>query len=195
MAVVLALSLLGALALVRVGVAAVHHARAAAAAEAAALAAAAGGGEPAARQWAAANGARVVSFRSDGATVTVVVELAGSRGAARAAVAAGPNDGLDGGLRAALARAGQLLGHPVPVVTVSPDGLSVDVLGAAGPALRAVAAQAGLCQPDPDGHGARFGVCDPPPLGTKLTTPEQPVRSPDGAPPPRLGPDSEPAEE
>src|SRR5690349_4084232 len=124
MALVLVLAFVAAIALEQVGVRAAHHVRAAAAAEAAALAAAEGGGEPAARAWAVANGARMVSFRTDGTTVTVVVDVAGAQGTARAAASRGSDDGMDAGLRAALARAAQLLGRPIPVVTVADDGLS-----------------------------------------------------------------------
>jgi hypothetical protein len=195
MAMVLTLVLFAALALVRVSARATHVARAEAAAEAAALAAAEGGGEPAARQWVTLNHGRLVSYVSDGASVTVVAEVDGARGEARAAPAPAAQDDLDAGLRAALVRAGQLMGGPVPLTSVTGDGLAVDVSVAALAELVPLADQAGLCRPDIDGHATRFDVCYPPQLGTNDSTPQPPETTSGEVSPPGQQPESQPTGE
>lgn len=75
----------------RLGVAARTSARAEAVADLAALAGAVGG-EPAAAEVAAANGATLVRF-TEGDPVETVVELSGSRGAAKARAVTGDGTG------------------------------------------------------------------------------------------------------
>jgi hypothetical protein len=188
----------------RMGGAAGARAQAQTAADAAALAGAADG-EPAARALAEANGARLAGFEELGLDTRVVVELGPARATARARRQAGtvggggaggaggrPGPSPDpGGLRpamkAALARAEQLLGQPVPITSGyrSPEkqralwlnraanpypvaapgtsmherGLAVDVPAGFVPRLVAVAAQAGLCQPYPKADPIHFEVC------------------------------------
>ncbi len=97
--------------------------------------------------------------------------------------------GLAAGIRAALARAAQLLGQPVPVTSgfrtraqqaalwnqrannpypVAPPGssmhergLAIDVPASFVPRLLAVAARAGLCQPYPRTDMVHFELCRP----------------------------------
>ncbi|HEX2043143.1 MAG TPA: M15 family metallopeptidase [Acidimicrobiales bacterium] len=201
---VLGAVLAGALALQvgRMGGAAGARAMAQTAADAAALAGAADG-EPAARALAEANGGRLAAFEERGRDTRVVVELGparatararrqagdlggGARGRAGGATHADPG-GLAPAMRAALARAEQLLGQPVPVTSGyrSPEkqralwlnrasnpfpvaapgtsmherGLAVDVPASFVPRLAAVAARAGLCQPYPKADPIHFEVC------------------------------------
>lgn len=182
----------------RLGEAAVQRARARTAADAAALAGAAEG-EAAAREVAAANGADLVSFEWIGADARVVVRFRSAGATARAARdgerEAGPGVASDAGdvggvapaLRAALARAQQLLGQPVPVTSgyrspaaqadlwnrrasnpypvarpgtsMHERGLAVDVPPSFVDDLVAVAARAGLCHPYPDRDPVHFEVC------------------------------------
>ena len=154
----------------RVGGAAVARAQAVTAADAAALAGAAGGRE-AARTSAEANGARLVRYRELGFDTRVGVELGGARASARARRRPGGSSApssLAPGLRAAVARAEQLVGSPLPVGRPSADdpgrvrhqaGLAVDVPGWLVPRLVPVAARAGLCQPYPEAHPVHFEVC------------------------------------
>ena len=158
----------------RLGGKAVSEAQAATAADAAALAGAAAGREAAAAA-AAANGARLLAFEQLGPDARVRVVLAGgAEASARARRTGGDRDrqGPAPALRAALARAAQLLGAPVPVVGPAPGaalpgdaaarhehGLAVDVAPTAVPTVLAVAAGAGLCQPYPDTHPVHFEVC------------------------------------
>ena len=190
----------------RLGGAAGSRARAQTAADAAALAGAADG-EPAARALAEANDARLVSFEERGADTRVVVELGPARATGRARRqggggegAGGPGGGprgLGGGgagpgglapaMRAALARAEQLLGQPVPITSGyrSPErqralwmnrasnpypvaapgtsmherGLAIDVPAGFVARLASVAAPAGLCQPYPKADPIHFEVC------------------------------------
>jgi hypothetical protein len=200
---VLGAVLAGALALQvgRMGGAAGSRARAQTAADAAALAGAADG-EPAARALAEANGGRLVTFEERGRDTRVVVELGPARATARARRQAGDLGAAAGGraggghadpgglapaMRAALARAEQLLGQPVPVTSGyrSPEkqralwlnrasnpfpvaapgtsmherGLAVDVPASFVPRLAAVGARAGLCQPYPKADPIHFEVC------------------------------------
>jgi D-alanyl-D-alanine carboxypeptidase-like protein/putative Flp pilus-assembly TadE/G-like protein len=185
----------------RMGGAAGARARAQTAADAAALAGAADG-EPAARALAEANGARLVAFEEHGRDTRVVVGLGPARATARARREAGEPGGGGGGrpgvpsadpgglapaMRAALARAEQLLGEPVPITSGyrSPEkqralwlnrganpypvaapgtsmherGLAVDVPASFVPRLASVAARAGLCHPYPKADPIHFEVC------------------------------------
>lgn len=178
----------------RMGGQAVAAARARSAADMAALAAAAEG-KAAASELARANGARLTGFESAGSDVRVRVEVDGAAASARAR-RAGPSLDASGGraglapaLVAALARAEQLLGRPVPVTSgyrspaqqaalyarrfanpfpVAPPGsslhergLAVDVPESFVPTLLAVAPQAGLCQPLPRTDPVHFELCRP----------------------------------
>lgn len=180
---------LAVLALGRVGAAAVTRAAATTAADAAALAGAAAGPQ-AAEALAAANGARVIRYRATGDGARVVVDRRGGRAEARAARAGRPGRGPGGlapALRAALARAAQLLGEPVPVTSgyrspaeqarlyarratnpypVAPPGasmhergLAVDVPRSVAERLAAVASRVGLCRPYPRTDPVHFELC------------------------------------
>ena len=156
----------------RLGGRAVGEAQAATAADAAALAGAAAGPQAASR-WAVANGATVLDYESDGADTRVRVTLdGGAEASARARRRGSPVGGPAPALRAALARAAQLLGRPVPVVPATPGavlpgdaaalhdrGLAVDVAPSAVAELLPVAAGAGLCQPYPVEHPVHFELC------------------------------------
>lgn len=195
---------LGVVWLGRIGAAAVDRARARTAADAAALAGAAEG-ESAARLVAARNGARVASYREEGRDVALRVALGRAEAQARAtreprgvvtSGATGPGSirgGLAPALRAALARAEQLLGRRVPITSgfrsteeqsamwrrrgsnpypvarpgtsMHERGLAVDVPAALVASLLRVAPAAGLCQPYPQRDPVHFEVCRraPPP--------------------------------
>lgn len=166
----------------KLGGAAVARAQAATAADAAALAGAAAG-RPAALQAAGVNGGRVTSYEQLGADARVEVELGEASATARARRSGGgPNGqpglggltpgGLAPAVRAALARAAQLVGRPVPLVTSPPGaalpgdaatrhtrGLAVDVVPTFVAQLAPVAAGAGLCQPYPESHPVHFELC------------------------------------
>ena len=174
-AVVMVLAGVACVAAGRLGSKAVAEAGATTAADAAALAGAAEGREAAGR-IAAANGAVVAEFERLGADTRVrVVSPAGAQASARARRAGGPSatEGAPApALRAALARAGQLLGAPVPVGAPAAGaplpgdsasrharGLAVDVAASVVASLAAVAAGAGLCQPYPDAHPVHFELC------------------------------------
>lgn len=185
---------LACLALGRFGADAVDQARARTAADAAALA----GKEDAAR-LAAANGGVAESVEAAGADVRVRVRVGGATATARSRSTSGrelaeipagsrPN-GLAPAMRAALARAGQLLGAPVPVTSGfrSPSdqrrlwlrratnpypvaapgtsmherGLAVDVPAGIADRLAALAPQSGLCRPYPVADPVHFEVCPP----------------------------------
>ncbi|HUR18480.1 MAG TPA: pilus assembly protein TadG-related protein [Acidimicrobiales bacterium] len=168
-AVMVMLAGLACLFLGRIGGAAVARAQAVTAADAAALAGAAGGRE-AARASAAANGARLTRYEEFGTDARVVVELGGARASARGRrepAAKGPV-GAAPAMRAALARAEQLLGRAVPVVTPGPgdprqgrhrSGLAIDVPRSFVTRLAPVALQAGLCQTNVDAHPVHFELC------------------------------------
>ncbi|HVE45975.1 MAG TPA: pilus assembly protein TadG-related protein [Acidimicrobiales bacterium] len=160
----------GCLVLGRLGGAAVARAQAVTAADAAALAGAAAGRD-AARVSAKANGARMTRYEELGLDVRVEVELGGARASARARrrppVPTGPA-GVAPGLRAALARAEQILGRPVPVVRPAAgdpgrahhlSGLAVDVAPWVVARLAPMASQAGLCRPHPQAHPVHFELC------------------------------------
>ena len=71
----------------------------------------------------------------------------------------GAGEALAPAMRAALARAGQLLGDDVPGAAVHPPGLAVDVPAAVVDRLAGVAPSAGLCRPDADTRPTLFEVC------------------------------------
>lgn len=177
----------------RVGAKAVASAQARTAADAAALAGAAGG-EPEARAMARANGGRLVRFERLGLDVRVRVEVAGRASSARAR-ALGFSDlsggsgvgGLAPALRAAIARAQQLLGAPIPITSgyrspavqaglyarramnrypVAPPGsskhergLAIDVPVGFADKLATVGPSAGLCRPYPRTDPVHFELC------------------------------------
>ncbi len=181
----------------RVGGAATARAGAASAADAAALAGAASG-RGAAAELAAANGAELLSYKEVGLDTEVRVRLgpAEATGRARrtgdrnAGPGPGPTKGLAPAMRAALARAGQLLGQPVPITSgwrstetqaalyanraanpypvaapgssMHERGLAVDVPADFVPRLVAVASKSGLCQPYPTNDPIHFEVCRSP---------------------------------
>jgi len=162
----------------KLGGAAAARAQAATAADAAALAGAAAGPE-AAHEAARANGGRLTRYERQGADTRVTVSLGGATARARARrLGGGPGDAAPHGpapaLRAALARAAQLLGRPVPLdrgpyAPPSGDaradaarhrrGLAVHVPATFAEVLAPVAGAAGLCRPDPGGHPVHFEVC------------------------------------
>jgi len=154
----------------RLGAAATARARAATAADAAALAGVADGAA-AARRLAERNGSRLVAFQREGDDAAVTVEVGRAQARARAR-RGGPAEGAPGpGLRAALARAAQLLGQPVPLAPPPAGGgprpaaprrqagLAVDVAPEFVDRLAAVARQAGLCQPFPRALPGHFELC------------------------------------
>jgi len=174
---ILAVALAGATVVLigRLGVAATDRAAARAAADAAALAGAADG-EAAARALAAANGAELTRFETTGTDALVEVRLGTARAEGRARRshgASGGSAGAGGGgaagpgvdarlapaMRAALGRAGQLMGGDVPVTGVHPPGLAVDVPAAIVDRLAGVAPSAGLCRPSADTRPTLFEVC------------------------------------
>lgn len=172
MAMVVVLVGLVCLAAGKLGGKAVEKAQADTAADAAALAGAAGG-RVAADEAAEANGGRVTRMETAGADTRVVVERPGGASAsARARRSGSPTTGPAPALRAALARAAQLLGGPVPTLPPADGGhgpgdaadrhgrgLAVDVPPSFAAPLAAVAAGAGLCRPYPDDHPVHFEVC------------------------------------
>jgi hypothetical protein len=193
--VIVAVAGLAAVALAHLGAGVVARSRAGGAADAAALAGAADG-RVAADDVARANRGALVSFERRGTTVEVVVAVGGVSARARAE-AIGPRAGpvAGGGDRtglapvvlAALARAEDLLGRPVPIVSgfrsraqqerlwagratnpypVAPPGTSahergmaIDVPASFAPVLAAVAAESGLCRPLPQSDPVHFEPC------------------------------------
>lgn len=157
-----------ALVVAELGAAAVQRARARTAADAAALAGAAAG-ELAARAAAEANDADLVEYRSQGRLVAVVVRFGDARAQATAegvpALPGGVPAGTAPATAAALARAAQLLGRPVPVVDLSADGRSVTVDPGALADVERVAADAGLCRQAPSARPVHFAACLPSPPG------------------------------
>lgn len=177
----------------RVGGAATARAGARSAADAAALAGAAAG-RSAAADLARANGAELLSYEETGNDTIVRVRLGTAEAQGRArrvgdreGPATGSTKGLAAAMRAALARAEQLLGRPVPITSgfrstaaqaalyanraanpypVAPPGssmhekgLAIDVPADFVPSLLAVAPKAGLCQPYPGDDPIHFEVC------------------------------------
>jgi hypothetical protein len=183
-----------ALLLGRLGEAGVARAAARTAADAAALAGAVEG-EGAAREVALANGAELVRYEVLGQDTRVTVRQGVAEAVARARRkprpprhgATGSKTGLAPAMQAALAKAEQLLGEPVPITSgfrsteeqaalyarraanpypVAPPGssmhergLAVDVPAGFVPRLLSVASQAGLCQPYPGSDPIHFEVC------------------------------------
>jgi len=72
---------------------------------------------------------------------------------------AGGDGGMAPALRAALGRAGELLGDDVPVTVVHAPGLAVEVPAAIVDYLARVAPSAGLCRPDAGSRPTLFEVC------------------------------------
>ncbi|MDQ4070272.1 MAG: M15 family metallopeptidase [Actinomycetota bacterium] len=178
----------------RIGGAATERAGARNAADAAALAGAAAG-RSAALDLARANGAELVAYEEIGFDTRVRVRLGQAEATGRArrtgdrddGSGTGSTKGLAPAMRAALARAEQLLGRPVPITSgfrsteaqaalydgrasnpypVAPPGasmhergLAVDVPADFVPTLLAVAPRAGLCQPYPVDDPIHFEVC------------------------------------
>jgi putative Flp pilus-assembly TadE/G-like protein len=151
----------------RMGSAAVDRASARTAADAAALAGAAEG-RAAASSVAAANGARLASYREQGSDTEVSVTVGQARAVARARRQGGggalPPGAMAPALRAVWTRAGQLLGQAVAVREVvasstGQPGMAVSVFPADVARLSTVAAGAGLCRPRPDADPTRFEVC------------------------------------
>lgn len=181
----------------RMGVAATSRAGARSAADAAALAGAAAG-RGAADELARANGAELLSYREIGLDTEVRVRLGpaeavgraqrtGDRDGGSGGGGAGAVKGLAAAMRAALARAEQLLGQPVPITSgfrsteaqaqlyadrasnpypvaapgssMHERGLAIDVPADFVPRLLAVAPKAGLCQPYPADDPIHFEVC------------------------------------
>jgi len=174
------------------GAAAVHKARAQTAADAAALAAAAGS-DADAREMAAENGFPLEELRRQGDEAEVVVAVGGDVAVARArryqtvVAATGAKRGLAPAMLAALARAEQILGRPVPISSgyrsaadqrrlwegraanpypvARPGtsrhelGLAVDVPSAFASLLAAVGTDAGLCRPLPRTDPVHFELC------------------------------------
>jgi hypothetical protein len=182
--------------LARVGGAATARAGARNAADAAALAGAAEG-RAAAVALAQANGAELVSYREVGLDTLVRVRLGPAEASGRArrsgdrdggsGSAGGSTNGLAPAMRAALARAEQLLGQPVPITSgfrstaqqaalyanraanpypvaapgtsMHERGLAVDVPVSFVATLARVAPQVGLCHPFPQSDPVHFEVC------------------------------------
>ncbi|MGI8806383.1 MAG: M15 family metallopeptidase, partial [Acidimicrobiales bacterium] len=160
----------------------------------AALAGAAAG-RSAADALATANGAELISYKEVGNDTEVRVRLGPAEATGRArrtgdrdgGPAHGPTKGLAAAMRAALARAEQLLGQPVPVTSgwrstevqaalyanraanpypvatpgssMHERGLAIDVPADFVPRLLAIAARAGLCRPFPVDDPIHFEVC------------------------------------
>lgn len=184
--------------LARVGGAATARAGARNAADAAALAGAAEG-RAAAVALAQANGAELLSYSEQGLDTLVRVRLGPAEASGRArrngdrddgtggSGGTGPTAGLAPAMRAALARAEQLLGQPVPITSgyrstaqqaalyanrannpypvaapgtsMHERGLAIDVPADFVARLLAVADKAGLCHPYPVDDPIHFEVC------------------------------------
>ena len=177
----------------RVGGAATSRAGARNAADAAALAGAAAG-RTAAEALAEANGAELISYKEVGNDTEVRVRLGPAEATGRAQRTGDRDDGsptpvrgLAPAMRAALARAEQLLGQPVPITSgyrsteaqaalyadragnpypvaapgssMHERGLAVDVPADFVPRLLAIAPRAGLCQPYPGDDPIHFEIC------------------------------------
>ncbi len=169
----------------------ISSARARTVADGAALAGAVSG-RSGANSVATAGGGTVVVFSSDSRRVVVTASVLGHEASAAAVVpqpqgGVGDRAGLAPAMLAALARADELLGEPVPIVSgyrsrakqqqlwdnrlnnpypVAPPGssrhetgLAVDVPIWFVDRLRAIATHAGLCHPLPDTDPVHFEVC------------------------------------
>jgi len=174
----------------RLGGAAADRARAATAADAAALGGAVDG-EEAARDLAGANGARVVSTDGGAGDLTVTVRVGAATATARAvATRASGGDGDEGlapAMVAAVARAEQVLGEPVVIVSghrtrseqqalwerrdanpypvavpgtsTHEQGLAIDLSRDQAARLAPRAGLAGLCLPLPINDPVHFELC------------------------------------
>lgn len=145
-----------------IGVAMAERTRAQTAADAAALAGAVEGAR-AAERIATANGATLLGYRDLGDVVEVEVRHQRARAvaAAEATVAAADGHDLAPIVRAALARAEQVLGHPVPVLGGA--GVVVEVHPDVVDELRAITTATGLCQQGPPEDPVDFAPCPPTP--------------------------------
>jgi hypothetical protein len=176
----------------KVGAAAASRAQAQTAADAAALAGAAGG-KSSADALARQNGGRLERYSEKGRTVAVTVQVGAARATAKAerfgdeGGVQGSSTGLAPAMRAAIARAEELLGQRIPVASgfrsraqqaalyerrdsnpypVAPPGssmhergLAIDVPRSFVARLLTVAARAGLCRPYPVADPVHFEVC------------------------------------
>lgn len=187
--VIMVLAMGAALVLGALGRRALAESRAQTAADAAALAAAAEGPQ-AARELAGVNGSDAADVDGAVGDATVTVRVGEAHAVARARVPPPPGAGTVGltpEMAAAVARAGALLGTPVPISSgwrspaqqaalwanrhLSPypvarpgtsmheRGLAVDVPPAFVTTLRTVAAASGLCQPLPSSDPVHFELC------------------------------------
>ena len=169
---------------------AVEGAQAQTAADAAALAGAAEG-PPAAEELARLNGSPSADVTGAVGDATVTVRVGGADAVARAQAPPPPSgvgtEGLTPAMAAAVARAGALLGEPVPIssgwrsraqqaalwarrstnpypvarpgTSMHERGLAIDVPSAFVARLRLVATAAGLCQPLPSTDPVHFELC------------------------------------
>ena len=180
----------------RVGGAATSRAGARNAADASALAGAAAG-RSAADDLAKANGAELISYKETGNDTEVRVRIGQAEATGRARRTGdrdgqrqggtGTTKGLAPAMRAALARAEQILGHPVPITSgyrsteaqaalyanraanpypvaapgssMHERGLAIDVPADFVPRLLQIAPRTGLCQPFPADDPIHFEVC------------------------------------
>jgi hypothetical protein len=193
--VLVAVAGLAAVVLAQLGGAAVSRARAGGAADAAALAGAIDGRD-AAEELARVNGGSLVSFERRGPTVEVVVQVGRATARARAeargvggrsSIGRGDRVGLAPVVVAALARAEELLGRPVPIVSgfrsraqqerlwarrasnpypvavpgtsAHERGMAIDVPASFAPLLAGVSTASGLCQPLPASDPVHFEPC------------------------------------
>jgi D-alanyl-D-alanine carboxypeptidase len=193
--VIIAVAGLAAVVLAQLGGAAVARARAGGAADAAALAGAVDG-RAAADDLARANGGSLVSFERRGPVVEVVVQVGRATARARAeatgsggpsAAGLGERAGLAPVVLAALARAEDVLGRPVPIASgfrsraeqerlwarratnpypvavpgtsAHERGMAIDVPVSFAPLLASVAGASGLCQPLPASDPVHFEPC------------------------------------
>lgn len=145
------------LAVAQVATHAIAGARAQAAADAAALAAVDGGPAAAARV-AVADRAVVARVVPAPGGYFVEVELHGHRAAAQAARGDPATSTVAPAIRAALARARQVLGAEIVVAAVDPSGLAIRVGPGVVQHLTASGAQAGLC-PVPGKAPGWFEIC------------------------------------
>jgi hypothetical protein len=150
----------------RFGVAAASRAHARTTADAAALAGAVDG-RGSADNIARANAGTILTYEASGRDVKLRVRVDDAEATAKARRESGGNPpGAAPALRAVLARAAQLLHTEVPVTAVRDDGLAADVRSDFVDRLRAVAPQAGLCQPEPSSRPTLFEVCPAPSEGS-----------------------------
>lgn len=187
--VIMAAAMGAALLLGALGSRAIAEARAQTGADAAALAGAAEGPEAAA-ELARVNGSTAGDVEGTVGDATVTVRVQGADAVARAQAPPPPTAGVDGltpAMTAAVARAGALLGLPVPITSgwrspaqqaalwanrhlnpypVAPPGtsmhergLAIDVPRTFVATLRTVAAASGLCQPLPSSDPVHFELC------------------------------------